>query len=104
MATENDKQIAHTPGPMYSVLPWHLGPHYRTDIMNRNGFVAECRPMMTPLAEANAEFIVRACNSHEELLAALKRLAARAEREMVDPIDVDEIQSAKAAIKKAEAR
>lgn len=53
-------------------LPWHLGPHYHTDIYSRNGFVAETRPMQTPYAEANAEFIVRACNAYDDLLEALK--------------------------------
>lgn len=36
--------------------------------------------------EANARFIVRACNSHEELLAALKRLTA----EIAGMIDIEE--------------
>ena len=43
----------------------------------RNGmyFVATC---YGPDAEANAEFIVRACNSHDALLAALEGLLANA--------------------------
>jgi hypothetical protein len=49
------------------------------------------------------------CGKHaetqrDEVLSALKALVARAEREMVDPIDVGEIQWAKELIAKVESR
>ena len=51
--------------------------------------------------EANAEFIVRACNAHEDLLAALKGMAKRWQEEEADFIAV---AVALRAIAKAEGR
>ena len=51
--------------------------------------------------QANAEFIVKACNNHYQLLDALKGLLARAEQELADPGDVSEVYSAQQAIKAA---
>lgn len=59
--------IAHAP------LPWHQGPYYKTDIESRGGRVAECRPF-TQRGAGDAEFIVRAANSHYQMLAVLKLL------------------------------
>jgi hypothetical protein len=61
----------------HAVLPWHVGPHYKSDVESRLGRVCECHPMTSPFALANAAFIVRACNSHEELLAAARFALAR---------------------------
>lgn len=74
--------VAHSP------LPWRVDPS-----ANRGGsgthcgitcedgegvFVADiyadCEQLPDAVAEANAEFIVRACNSHHDLIAALKSL------------------------------
>jgi len=63
----------------HSPLPWHVGPFYKSDIESQSGRIAECVSLKTPRAEANAEFIVRACNSHHELLAALKLACAAIE-------------------------
>ena len=48
-----------------------------------------------PIAEANAAFIVRACNSHDELVAALRALLRDGEH------DDDAINAAHAALAKA---
>jgi hypothetical protein len=75
MGTGSDSRTARdtTGGSEHSPLPWHVGPHYKSDVMSREGIVAEAR-MLTPQGIANAEFIVRACNAHDELVAALKAL------------------------------
>lgn len=54
----------HTP------VPWHVGPHYKYDIESREGRICECNGMGSSRAVANAAFIVRACNSHDDLLKA----------------------------------
>jgi len=67
--------------------------------------VAVCRGWDTRWEKeqkANAEFIVRACNAHDDLLAALEGFLAA--REKVDPehlFDDAEIIQARAAIAKA---
>jgi hypothetical protein len=103
------KTVTHTP------LPWRLR-------MNDSGMcngVAVSATVLPPepftgpyIAEvgssrANAEFIVRACNSHEELLAALKALtvacvSADSIEELPPEIDGSLIDAARAAIAKAE--
>lgn len=57
----------HTP------TPWHVGPHYRSDVESREGRVAECGLTKGDRGVANAEFICRAVNSHEALVSALRR-------------------------------
>lgn len=63
------ENVKHTP------TPWHVGPHYTSDIESSEGRVAECRPLMTPRGIANAEFIVRAVNCHDDLVKALRMCA-----------------------------
>lgn len=58
----------HTP------TPWHVGPHYKSDIESPYGRVAECGITRGPRAEADAEFICLAVNRHDALVAALKSL------------------------------
>ena len=58
--------------PVHAPLPWHVGPYYKHDIESREGRVAECVMFGSPRAAANAEFIVRAVNAHDDLLATLK--------------------------------
>ena len=60
----------HTP------TPWHQGPYYKGDVESREGRICECTPLSSPRAAANAEFIVRAVNAHDDLLAALKDVIA----------------------------
>jgi hypothetical protein len=61
-------------------LPWEI-LEFVTDpqhiLIGKDGYVI-CRIPKTldPNAEANARFIVRACNSHEKLLAALEAVYA----------------------------
>jgi len=55
-----------TPGP------WHVGPYYKSDIESAQGRIAECGIARGPRADIDAAFIVRACNSHDALLSALK--------------------------------
>lgn len=61
----------------HTKLPWHKdGP---VVVGQDWGVVAVCRqakPRNTMVSIANAEFIVRAANCHEELLAACKMIAA----------------------------
>lgn len=67
----------------HSPLPWRVDTPNDPDgdrvygIANRDWIVADIyqcddTPLAEDVAEANAEFIVRACNSHADLLAALK--------------------------------
>jgi hypothetical protein len=60
-------------GSWHMPTPWHVGPYYTTDVESSRGRVCECSPLSAPTAIANAAFIVRACNSHADLLAAAKR-------------------------------
>ena len=61
----------------HSPLPWHIanGVEIRTDERPYLGLlystVATCCGVSLAEAQANARFIARACNLHEELLAAL---------------------------------
>ena len=57
-----------------------VGPYYKTDVESSSGRVCECGPMGAPRAVANAAFIVRACNAHDDLLAALKGVVERIEQ------------------------
>lgn len=58
--------IEHTP------TPWHVGPHYKSDVESRQGRVAECSAFGSPRAAANAAFIVRAANTFERARKALR--------------------------------
>lgn len=59
-----------------SRTPWHVdpsrGPGYSLDIDDEDGRGVAVVYGTDAEAEANAAFIVRACNSHEKLLAAAK--------------------------------
>ena len=94
----------HSPFADHSPLPWHVGPYYRFDIEARDGRVGGGSPSFTPRGDANAEFIVRAVNSHDALVAALK--AARAwmddRRELAEIVQA--ILDADVALLKAEDR
>lgn len=67
----------------HSPLPWRVGPYegHASDATGR--LVAACRgnqnnydPDVHDMNDANARFIVRACNNHADLLAALKAIIA----------------------------
>lgn len=81
---------AHTPGQ------WQLGQSGNCNVVSFDG--DDVRPIAYVGSEANAHLIAAA----PDLLTWLKKLVERAQREMPDPIDVDEIQGSLAAIRKAE--
>lgn len=73
------KQAQHTP------VPWHINEHSETSINGAGILVASCGgysnnardPMeLHNELKANAAFIVRACNSHDDLLAFVKAVEA----------------------------
>jgi hypothetical protein len=55
-------------------------------------------------AIANAAFIVRAVNSHEQLVAALKRCLARIKAECADPEDIDDVAFAESVLTAVEGK
>ena len=56
-------------------------------------------------SEANAHFIVQACNAHDDLLAVLKVMVfTRAIREHLEETDPMALEQARAAIAKAEGK
>ena len=65
----------------HSPLPWHCNDEdkYPRDILHGEELIATAYPMgmvnSEAIGEANARFIVRACNSHEALMVALRRIA-----------------------------
>lgn len=98
----------------HAPLPWTV---YRCDYCEPetacglNGTPFDCAndECHHPLDLADAEFIVRACNSHDDLLAALKGLASLVQKQVKDvPLssrsyeDITALGSATIAIKAAE--
>ena len=105
----------------HSPLPWVVGrpdvdgdARYSYGIRDREDWVladvlttcAYSDAAGRELAEANAEFIVRCVNSHDDLLAALKAIVAGYDGPTVDigTAVSSHIQAARMAIKKAEGR
>lgn len=86
--------------PMHTPLPWLQGKPYVEEIHSlRKRTVAITNAndrRFEPEDEANAEFIVRACNSHYDLLEAL-----RYARRFLNPVDHD-VAFVDAAIAKGE--
>ena len=77
----------------HTALPWEIGKSYTDDIAIRelspdNECVADVLCLSDGEQEANAEFIVRACNSYEALVEACK-LAAKYVSKMV----ADDVQT-----------
>lgn len=62
----------------HTALPWHtnLRSHPSDQVFSDDLIVADCKwtNHAPDVREANSEFIVHACNSHYEMLAALERL------------------------------
>jgi cysteine sulfinate desulfinase/cysteine desulfurase-like protein len=74
----NQTQVQHTPTPWFINGPNHIG--HISVASERDGAVAEMvwhhvEGRRFPV-EANADFIVRAVNSHDDLLAALEEARA----------------------------
>lgn len=44
-------KLTPTPGP------WHVGPHYKSDVESRHGRICECGITRGPQAEVNAQLI-----------------------------------------------
>jgi hypothetical protein len=80
-------RIAFTPGP------WHVGPHYKSDIESRFGRIAECGVTRGPQAEADAQLIAAA----PDLLSALYYILEHSGDPVMENV-------ARAAIAKAEGR
>jgi hypothetical protein len=106
----------HTPGPWRNA-PWTC--HAAVSILADTGdtragqpwptLIADCAPIdgYSASAEPNARFIVRACNAHEDLLAALRQLLADVEERGFENVSIEHptvkgVQMARAAIAKAE--
>ena len=64
-------ETSHTPGPWKQ----HATPgKIYASVRGADGrCVADCGSRSDVIAQANAEFIVRACNAHDDLLEALQR-------------------------------
>lgn len=68
--------------PVHSPLPWHVSGgkryvRYRLPGSDTNYNLADCDMGVSPReCEGNAEFIVRACNSHAALYEALEAILA----------------------------
>lgn len=110
-------ETKHTPGPWQARCnvdgaPPHVVVVYKDDQGRRvTAFVATCSSMTLDNA-ANAEFIVRACNSHDDLLDVAKRkladcrdsLGCASGELMPGEYCSDECAALAAAIAKAEGR
>lgn len=110
----------HTPGPWECVHnSWEVSTVYSH---GGHGVIAECpidsgvceetQYHLEAVKDANAEFIVRACNSHYELLEALKELVASIDRRWegsttrqrenaISPRTEDALEAARTLIAKA---
>lgn len=70
--------MSHTPTPWFINGPWHIQSQTDIEGYRANGEPIPALPKiiakLTPIVEreANAAFIVRACNAHEELVKALR--------------------------------
>lgn len=84
-----------TPGTLSRNIPPIT--KYPTLFAGRNTHVAQ----IVSKNEADADFIVRAWNAHDDLVRALRDLLVRAEAELADPEDVWEVGAAHQALAKA---
>jgi len=96
MAKANEKHTA---------TPWKIGKSYTTEIAIRecdtNDCVAVCCDLLEDEMKANAEFITRACNAHDELVEALKDVVHTLQ---IDGYSGYQIRRASKAIAKAEGK
>jgi hypothetical protein len=107
IAETTEATVAHTP------LPWHIV--YRDDCDNppelrdADGNYVPLSGRTNELAHRNAAFIVRACNSHDELLQAVKILQKKLSmfNRQISPFEVakdKELDFVRTSISKAEGR
>jgi hypothetical protein len=90
----------HTPGQMHIGL--NPGPIVYSD---KGAQIADCMSISNDHAEnvANAQFIVKACNAHEDLISALQRIVGIEWSKGSLAWD-SAIEQARAAIAKAEGK
>lgn len=69
METETVKTVKRTE------LPWFIAPYNKMAVISYHGPFGETAVSTIHHSDADAEFIVRACNSHYELLEALKSIS-----------------------------
>jgi hypothetical protein len=86
--------VKHTPGPWEIMLT----AHGHTIVSREHGWSVASLPDYDPTHEANAAFIVKAVNAHDELVAALKQWA-----DNPDGWNVDQVNHARVLIAKVEA-
>lgn len=107
-----NKQLSHTPLP-WIAEPFTNDPFAPWDVKSKKSDTEkEFICQTSGNCKANAEFIVRACNSHYEMLEALRQMKAAARRlenlaaELLDDKDCRELSKAhnqaRSAIVKAE--
>ena len=98
-------ETSHTPGPWKQ----HATPgKIYASVRGADGrCVADCGSRSDVIAQANAEFIVRACNAHDDLLEALEACeraldeAYFAEPDGCGCLACESLRKARAAIAKA---
>lgn len=119
MKNDKEKDLARVDGPCVGVQgelpqratgpsescftagPWHVGPHYKSDVESREGRICECRPLQSPRAIANAQLISAA----PSLLEACRDLVDRFDRRATSKASLScSYVEAKLAIAKAEGR
>ena len=71
--TDTKEQVKHTP------TPWAVGANPFT-VRGHSRKIEVCAMTNAVDGMANARFIVRACNSHEELVGALRSVGEELER------------------------
>lgn len=62
----------------HTMTPWKLSDNYPVEIKGPKGLLAVCAQYehekgLCPEGQANAAFIVGACNSHDDLITTLER-------------------------------
>jgi hypothetical protein len=84
IAESTRKFREHQDAHQHTPTPWQIGEytpytveHGRRSICSTGGYSSNVNPERVSAENiANAEFIVRACNSHERVVAALKAIIA----------------------------
>lgn len=94
----------HTPGPWKSVISEHTSEPVVREPQGET--VAVCCEILEGEAEANAAFIVKACNSHDELLSAAETAAeiirgSYGQEDSLLPCDCQAVNVLERAIRKA---
>lgn len=93
---------AHTPGP-WTVREQGDANSYALLTANGHWLISFLQngELMTATQRANAEFIVRACNAHDELLSALQEMLATVAGQYDSARHCRAVDAARAAIAKA---